>query len=98
VQPASVPAPGGGQVNGAESDSETENAPADWLATGPRARVGVFDANSLVTSNGGGMGLVLVTPQTVTKTELDELQDLVRVSRRNLLGVISTLQWQREQL
>jgi uncharacterized protein involved in exopolysaccharide biosynthesis len=53
------------------------------------ARIGAFDSHSLSQSNGGGMGLVLVSPARLRKADLDSLKNLVRVAPGGLLGVVA---------
>ena len=89
-----------GTSNEAEAlGEEPMHSEAGALAEGgQRARVRVFDSNSLALTNGGGMRLALVAPATVKKAELDELRDLVRVSPGGLLGVVTYTSPAKEQL
>jgi hypothetical protein len=48
-----------------------------------------FNVRQLALTNGGGMGLALVSPHTLKKTELDEAVHLLRMSPGPLLGVIT---------
>jgi hypothetical protein len=57
--------------------------------SGTSARVRPFNAQQLALSNGGGTGLVLVSPPTLKKTELDDVMHLLRMSPAPLVGVIT---------
>jgi uncharacterized protein involved in exopolysaccharide biosynthesis len=69
--------------NGAEHEAE-EGPPSS-----PEFHVRPFSVRQLAMSNGGGMGLALVSPPTLKKTELDEVMHLLRMSPGPLVGVIT---------
>jgi uncharacterized protein involved in exopolysaccharide biosynthesis len=55
----------------------------------PVFHVRPFNVQELALSNGGEMGLALVTPSTLKKSELDQVMHLLRMSPGPLLGVIT---------
>jgi capsular polysaccharide biosynthesis protein len=66
-----------------------EHEAADVAPSSPDFHVRPFNVRQLAMSNGGGMGLALVSPSTLKKTELDEVVHLLRMSPGPLLGVIT---------
>lgn len=52
-------------------------------------KIGRFEAKSPPINNGSRSGLVLVSPSVVKKTELTDIEQLLRASRLPLLGVIT---------
>ena len=58
----------------------------------PKAQSGhvqAFDARSAALANGAPTGLVLVSPHSLKRAELEEAKDLLSVSQRPLLGVLT---------
>jgi hypothetical protein len=55
----------------------------------PTPHVRPFNAQQLALSNGGGMGLVLVSPPALKKSELDDVMHLLRMSPAPLVGVVT---------
>ena len=72
-------------VGGHAGDAEAQGASADV----PTPHVRLFNAQQLALSNGGGMGLVLVSPPALKKSELDDVTHLLRMSPAPLVGVVT---------
>jgi uncharacterized protein involved in exopolysaccharide biosynthesis len=58
-------------------------------AHAPTPQVRPFNAQQLAVSNGGGMGLVIVSPPVLKKSELDDIVHLLRMSPAPLAGVVT---------
>jgi capsular polysaccharide biosynthesis protein len=69
-------------VGGGAAESEAEER-------GPEGRIRPFNPQQLALGNGGGTGLVLVSPLTLKKAELDEVMHLLRMSPAPLVGVVT---------
>jgi capsular polysaccharide biosynthesis protein len=71
---------GGPEEAGAEAEAPSSRT----------SHVRPFNAQQLALSDGGGTGLVLVSPPTLKKNELDSTIHLLRMSPAPLVGVITT--------
>jgi capsular polysaccharide biosynthesis protein len=82
---ASAAAPALASVVGSGAGPRAEAVP-----DGPTFRIRPFDIrDSAMSSNRGGTGLVLVSPTTLKKTELDEIKHLLRMSPGPLVGLLT---------
>jgi hypothetical protein len=88
------------RVAGDEEDSEpsrkreyvwvgSEGASSRPVVTDEPYRIRPFDAESVLMNGGGHMGLVLVSPDHLAKSELEEVRDLLRFTPGELVGVVT---------